>query len=155
MTKEEIRNRKQPVLKALEAMGHKRIKGFSQCVYIMCDKGQTYGLILLCKTQPGYMKINKRLEHSIDDGHLKDLESLAGQKFVIILEHSAEKVLLGNIETLATESYAIKGIPAKFFPRDALSDITHIMRDATRYADVTLAQLCEKTIGGGEKQQVA
>lgn len=137
-------NRKHPVhevskaeiLSRLVAAGHARIKGISQCVSMMHDGTNTYGVIILAKTEPGFMNNEKRLNHSVDQRHLDALGNDVAYTQLWILEANTNKVLMGYTHEFEWTQRAIHGTTVLSIPRDQFTDVTEFAKGLAPLADI-------------------
>ncbi len=100
---------KQTLIDYLTHSGQTLVRQLSQCVYLFNGGRDDYGLVVCKKSKPGYMKIHKRLEHSVNRCNLELLNGVVSTIYIAFLEGNTGKVLVGEYGKLEKSSFTIKG----------------------------------------------
>ena len=137
---------KQTLIDYLTLRGHTLVRQISQCAYVFYDGMCDYGLIVCKKSKPGYMKIHKRLEHSVNKCNLESLNGVVSTIYIVFLEGNTGKVLVGEYGKLEKSAFTIKGCAVESIARDTLSDLTPYLKQEIEETPFSWAEVCEKPL---------
>ena len=137
---------KQTLIDYLTLRGHTLVRQISQCAYVFYDGMCDYGLIVCKKSKPGYMKIHKRLEHSVNKCNLDSLNGVVSTVHLAFLEGNTGKVLVGEYGKLEKSSFTIKGCAVESIARDTLSDLTPYLKDESGATPFSWQEVCQKPL---------